>query len=541
MEQFDIRQFLSWLALFIFGMDLLEDTIKSLGYAQLKKFLSKTINTRFKSMIAGTVLAGVLQSGTVVSMMLLAFVWAGVVSLVSAVGVIVWANVWGTFLALLVSKLWFEYKITAFALPLLWIWGLSQFITNKTLKQVWLLVLWFGMLLFGLSFLKDSVSILTHTINLWAYATSGWWLFFFGWIILALILHSSGTATVIAQVAFAWWLIGFDNAIYIMLGASIGSSLVPLYTSIGWSYVKRQVAWANVIFNVFGAVLFLWSVPWLEQIFTQWYELPEQWPFVIAIFQLFYNLAAAIIAYPLIPWFTKMLQKYIHGDQLDYQLVSLTNAPSNYESLLQKDMLTLAKKIYKFNVHHMDIDQKILLNSDYTTSEKHYAVYHLGDDALDEDYDILQNIEESMLRGLLQRIHQWNSKQDAAYLKQYELIETMMYSAKTLHDNRENFTTLIQSDSLMVKERLQYLKEQMVDLYQVIADFIASSHEDHDRELTKLLAHIDGNSLEITNLLGQHLHREALPWGELSALLHLTSSLQRSHHAIVQAVKELKA
>ena len=62
MEQFDIWQFLAGLALFIFGMGLLEDTIKSLGYAQLKKFLSKTINTRFKSIIAGTVLAGVLQS-----------------------------------------------------------------------------------------------------------------------------------------------------------------------------------------------------------------------------------------------------------------------------------------------------------------------------------------------------------------------------------------------------------------------------------------------------------------------------------------------
>ena len=127
---------------------------------------------------------------------------------------------------------------------------------------------------------------------------------------------------------------------------------------------------------------------------------------MIAIFQLFYNLVAAIIAYPLIPWFTKMLQKYIHGDLLDYQLVSLNSSSSSYESLLQKDILTLIKKIYKFNVHHMDIDQKILLNPDYTSSEKHYAVYHLSNEALDEDYDILQNIEESMLRGLLQRIHQ---------------------------------------------------------------------------------------------------------------------------------------
>lgn len=89
-----------------------------------------------------------------------------------------------------------------------------------------------------------------------------------------------------------------------------------------------------------------------------------------------------------------MIEKRIHGDQLDYQLVSLSNTTKSYDQLLLQDLTTLMKKIFKFNVHHMDIDQKILLNPEYTMSEKHYAIYHLSDEALDEDYDILKNIEE---------------------------------------------------------------------------------------------------------------------------------------------------
>lgn len=111
---------------------------------------------------------------------------------------------------------------------------------------------------------------------------------------------------------------------------------------------------------------------------------------------------------------------------------------------------------------------------------------------------------------MLTRIHHGDTHQDKVYLTYYELIETMMYSAKTLHDTRESFATLMQSDSLMIKERIQHLKEQMVDLYQIIADMIARNSNSHP-ELSKLLAHIDDNNNEITNLLGQHLHRQNLP------------------------------
>ena len=122
------------------------------------------------------------------------------------------------------------------------------------------------------------------------------------------------------------------------------------------------------------------------------------------------------------------------------------------------------------------------------------------------------------------------------YLRHYEIIETMMYSAKTLHDTRVDFDTLMQSESLMMKERLQHLKEQMVDLYIVVADMIARRDDSH-RDLSSLLDQVDDNNTEITNLLGQHLHRQNLPGGELSALLHLTSALHRSHNALIKAIK----
>ncbi len=70
-------------------------------------------------MLSGTLLAGVLQSSTIVSTMVIAFAGAGLISLAMGIGVIVGANVGGTFLAVIIAKLGFDYSISTFALPLL--------------------------------------------------------------------------------------------------------------------------------------------------------------------------------------------------------------------------------------------------------------------------------------------------------------------------------------------------------------------------------------------------------------------------------------
>lgn len=540
MEQFSIWAFLWGLAMFVFGMDVLESCIHELWYAQLKKFLAKTVNTRLRAIFAGTVLAGILQSGTIVSLMVLAFAGAGIMTLASGIGVIVWANVGGTFLSVIIAKIWFEYSISAFALPLIAIWGIFQFIKHKKIKLIGQLILSFGLLLFGIWYLKDSVSVLAAWLDVAKYATLWWYWLYLGGIVLALLLHSSGTATIIAMTAMTAGILTFDQAVIAMLWASIGSSLVSVYASLWWSSIKRNVALSHFGFNTIGAIAFLFVVPRTEefmQLFmsTTW----DQWPTAIAWYQVIYNVLTGIMIYPFIGRIAQFLERHSTKEVTDYQLVSILD-PKDYDIALKQDVLMLLKKIYKFNVHHLDLDQKILLNPEYTIAEKYYAVYHLNNDQLAEDYDILKTIEEAILRGLLKRIHHGSEQEDKVYLHYYEMIESLMYSAKSLNDTRDNFLTLTQSESLMLKERVQHLREQMVDLYLVIAQLIADSDvSKFDKEIADELNDVANTNKESADLLGQHLHRQAMPGGELSALLHLTNSLNRSHESIVQSVRQL--
>lgn len=260
-------------------------------------------------------------------------------------------------------------------------------------------------------------------------------------------------------------------------------------------------------------------------------------PDAIAWFQVLYNTVAAILVYPFIHPLAALIRRYVHGsEKSDYKLLSIDKKKQkNYLAALQDDISMLMKKIYKFNVHHLAIDQKILLDPDYTIAEKYYAEYLLKQQKFEEDYEILKTIEESLLRPLLQRLHRSNDKEDKNYLPYYQAISALMYSAKALDDSRHNFLDLHASTNLMVKERLQALKTQMVDLYLLYARIIdVGSCKEFRKQVEKQLAKMDHSNEMLMDLLGKHLHRQPMQSGELSGLLHFSSALYRSHHAFYQ-------
>ncbi|USN56416.1 MAG: hypothetical protein H6766_05145 [Candidatus Peribacteria bacterium] len=262
----------------------------------------------------------------------------------------------------------------------------------------------------------------------------------------------------------------------------------------------------------------------------------------VAWFQVFYNVVAALIVYPLIGPRARLMERFVGSDEhQDYQLVSIGQSKhGKYYELLNQDITMFIKKIFKFNVQNISIDQKTLLNDEYTLSEKHYAVKYIQADKLREDYDVISTIEESLLHELLKRLHDSNDKQDKALYPFYESIQHVAYSAKAWEDAREYITLLQSSDNLMIRERMQTLREDMIDLYIILSEVI--THESFSRrkkKIERVIDRITHSNEELLDLLGKHLHRQAMPKGELSSLLHLISAIQRSHKSFVRGMEEL--
>lgn len=92
----------------------------------------------------------------------------------------------------------------------------------------------------------------------------------------------------------------------------------------------------------------------------------------------------------------------------------------------------LIKKVFKFNVHHLRIDQKALLKDEIDFDTKTQLEYVLSHNALSEDYQNLKTIEEELLTYILKALNQPNlSKENIQALHlQSNAIERILYAAK---------------------------------------------------------------------------------------------------------------
>ena len=149
--------FLAGLGLFLYGMNLMEQVLKGISGRSFKLFLRKYTRSLPKSIIGGAVITGLVQSSSVVSLIVLAFVESGVISFRNALGVILGSNLGTTFDSWIVASVGFKLDIESYALPTVAITAIGMyFISNRSkVHRYFQLFFALGLLFFGLGLMKD--------------------------------------------------------------------------------------------------------------------------------------------------------------------------------------------------------------------------------------------------------------------------------------------------------------------------------------------------------------------------------------------------
>jgi len=111
--EIDIWRLAAGLGLFLFGMHQLEQSLKLLAGRSFKKFLSEHTAHPLKGVLAGAVSTAALQSSSVVSLIVLAFVGTGIISLASAIGIVFGSNLGTTATGWIVATVGFKLDIEA--------------------------------------------------------------------------------------------------------------------------------------------------------------------------------------------------------------------------------------------------------------------------------------------------------------------------------------------------------------------------------------------------------------------------------------------
>lgn len=530
-----------WLSLFLFAVQWLEDTVNQAAAHKLKKRIRASTNTNLKALCSGFITTVILQSSSVVSLMILAFVWAGAIALNHGVAAIIGANIGTTVIDVVIAYVWFNFNISGFAMPMVAIgWLLRAFLGRYKRATVFGQIIFFVWLIFiGIGYMKESVDFVSKTIDLKQYMTRWpWWFYILG-IILTAIMHSSGAMTIVAISAFTSWIIDFNTTIIILLGANVGTTVTATLGALGKSSLKKQIAASHVIFNFVTSTVAMFFVPsityWLDIVFG----LPQQSIFALSRFQFIYNVLCGLIFFPINDYYTKFLMRIIPQSKSDYTLLSdeVNEVQSPvFANAVGKDAVMLLKKIYKFNVHQFQIDQKILLDDAIPLWQKYSSEYIVSPQWLEEDYDLLKEIESKLTQILIN-----TPKADHVdTLKNlHNSIIDMIYAAKTLKDIKPNIDLCLSSSNQIVKDHIGLVKKAMIDMYIPLSEIIDQQDVSHNitklKELTHMLTTNNDNMISNFATLSQ----QAIDPEELSSIIHINQWFETSMQMILKAVNSL--
>lgn len=263
---------LGGLAVFLYGMNLMSEGLQKAAGEKMRYILGILTKNPVVGVLAGAIITAVLQSSSATTVMVLGFVSAGLMSLPQAISVILGANIGTTMTAQIIA-----FKIDDFIWPIVFIgFALSFFAKKEGIKNVGQTLFGFGVLFVGITTMSNVMKPLAGSpvfIELIEKVSNVPVLgVLLGTVMTVVVQSSSATIAVLQNFAVqpaadgVSSILGLENAIPILLGDNIGTTITALLACIGQSKSAKRTAAAHSVFNITGSLVFICIVPWFAEV-----------------------------------------------------------------------------------------------------------------------------------------------------------------------------------------------------------------------------------------------------------------------------------
>lgn len=241
------------LGLFLFGMELMSDSIEKVAGARLRRILEIFTTNRFMGMIVGIIFTGIIQSSSACTVMVVSFVNSGLMNLYQAAGVILGANIGTTITSQLVS-----FNLSKIA-PLILLVGVvvMMFTKKEKVRKVAEVVVGFGILFVGLSTMSQAMANMKNepqVVNLLMSLKNPFLATLMGFALTAIIQSSSVTVSIVLLLANQD-LLPLPITLYIILGCNIGACATAMLASMTGKKDAKRAALVHLLFNIIGTVI----------------------------------------------------------------------------------------------------------------------------------------------------------------------------------------------------------------------------------------------------------------------------------------------
>jgi len=527
--------------LFLFAMYLLEESLKNLSGRNFKLFLQRSTKNRVGAVAGGALVTGVLQSSSMVSLMVLAFVGAGVFTMKNAMAIILGANLGTTLSSWLVATLGFKVDIEVAAYPVVFIGGLLLilFSNRKKIKYISYFLFGFGLLFIGLAFMKTTMEEQVKTFDFSQYAEMPLVAFLFiGFIITSLVQSSSLTMALTLSALYAG-AIGFAPAAAIVLGSETGTTIKILVGSIGGIAAKKRVALGNFFFNVFLTVFAFVLLKPILLLITDIIKIKD--PLIgLVTFSTLINLVSISIFLPFLNPFAKLLEKFFKDTDASAAAFighADINEPETALDLFRRETEYFIHNSILFNLALFDIDIKVLSeHPDFKLFNEKRKFFSKNEE---EKYEFLKQLQGELQAFYLSLRTKVQDKRYAQVNQLISSVRSCMHSVKSMKDVADNINNLSRSSKDIKFNFFIHHKKRTEDLYQQLYALMEQKTKVNFEELKSIFDGIQDNYSSSLNNFYKEAQDAPIEDLDITTALNFNRELFTSNKAMLMAVKDL--
>ena len=363
------------LALLMFGMKSMSDSLQKMAGPQLRHVLGTMTTNRLTGILSGTLITAAVQSSTATTVMTVSFVNAGLLTLAQAISVIMGANI-GTTLTAWIMSAGFSFNITDFVWPAFFF--AIILIYSKKRKIV-------GDFIFGISFMFLGLGTLRQTgidmdlahnqpvLDFFAsfdpHSFNTTIVFLLIGSVLTMCVQSSAAVMAITMILCSTGVLPIYQGIALVMGENIGTTVTSNVAAITANTQARRAAMAHMVFNIFGVL-------WILCVFRPFIHLVCGWvgyddvmeksdphfianaaklSFVLAAFHTTFNISNTFILVWFIPQIERLVCKIIrpkkNADEDDFRLrfiqTGIMKTPEISVLEAQKEIHSFAERIQR--------------------------------------------------------------------------------------------------------------------------------------------------------------------------------------------------
>lgn len=473
---FNFLTLIGGLCLFLFGMNVMGQSLERRAGNKLSMILEKMTTKKFTGFLTGLCVTGIIQSSSATTVMVVGFVNSGLMTLKQAINVIMGANVGTTVTSWILSlggisgeSIWVKMLKPSSFTPILALIGiiLYMFCKDTKKKDTGTILLGFATLMFGMETMSGAVSGLSDVPefrDLFIMFKNP----FLGILVgagLTAIIQSSSASVGILQALAVTGQVSYGAAIPIIMGQNIGTCITAVLSSIGANKNAKRAAFVHLSFNVIGSAILITVYCIIRAILAPAILDESASLMGIAVCHSLFNILCVMILMPLSSILEKIALKVIKDTDEPEEKVELDERLLSTPPLALEQCKLLIEKMAKKSERAMKNALEIVDNYNEKTVEK-----IMRDENTTDHYEDI--IGTYLIKLSANQLNDKDSEKAAIYLKvigDFERIAdhsvNISETARELHEKGISLDENSKADFDTLRSALKEILEMSVNAF----------------------------------------------------------------------------